>query len=171
VIAIVREARRRRPLPAMALLSQGLALGFSYAYPDFCARHAVLLSAAVCLALWGLSLVQDRLGGSSLICDGRWLASCSWLIGYLVDLDELDAVRASRRGGKGAINQIAFCTRKRELFRIDLGQWRREDVQALLTVLIESHPQAEFDSQTRLWLQPFCAGPRPEIRKDGGRSS
>jgi hypothetical protein len=168
VIAIVRESRRRHgPLLAMAFLGQALALALSYACPDFCARHAVLLSCAVCLALWGLSLVQNRLGGPSLICDGRWLASCSWLIGYLVDLDELDAVYASRRGDKGAINQIAFCTRKRELFRLDLGQWRREDVQALLAVLIESHPQAEFDSQTRLWLQPLRAGLKADLRQGG----
>lgn len=161
MIAVVREARHshHRPLLALAFLGQGLALALSCAYPEFCARHAVLLSSAVCLALWSLSLVRHRLGGPSLVCDGRWLASCSWLIGYLVDLDELDAVRASR-GDKGTIEQIAFCTRKRELFRIELGQWRRDDLQALLVVLIETHPQAEFDSQTRLWLHPLRAGLR-----------
>ena len=79
-----------------------------------------------------------------------------------MDLDELDTVRATR-GDHGTIREIAFCTRKRELLRINLGQWRREDVQALLTVLIETHPQAQFDSPTRLWLQPL-QGVRPARR-------
>lgn len=165
MIAVVRESQRRRrgPLLLMALLSECAALGFSWACPDFSSEHALLLSCGVCLALWGFNGVRHRLGGPSMVCDGRWLSCCSWLIGYLVDLDELHAVRATRQGAHGTLREIAICARKRELLRIDLGQWRREDVQALLTVLLESHPQTQFDSPTRLWLQPL-QGMKPSRR-------
>lgn len=125
--------------------------------PDFCSRHTLALSLGVCAALAALRYVLWRVVAPSLVCDGQWLAYRSWLLGAVVDLDELSEVHA-REMESGALAEISLHTRQRELYRLELDRWRGEDVRSLLTALLEAHPQTRMDSPTWLWLKHMPPG-------------
>jgi hypothetical protein len=159
VIAVVRSSPIGRDRTFLAA-TLGALLGateLSRDCPDFCSGHTVLLSLMICSALGLFRALLRRLEEPSLICDGQWLAYRSWLLGAVVDLDDLAEVHSRELAG-GAVAEITLCTRQRELYRLELDRWRREDVRDLLAALLESHPQTRMDSPTWLWLKHLPPG-------------
>jgi hypothetical protein len=125
--------------------------------PDFCSRHTVALSLAVCTALAAFHALLRRLMQPALVCDGQSLAYRSWLLGAVVELDELVEVQSSTARG-GALAELSLRTAQRELYRLELQRWRGEDVRKLLAALLRSHPQTRLDSPTWLWLKHLPPG-------------
>jgi hypothetical protein len=155
MIAVVRATAdlRDRSFLAMTLGSLLGAIELAQDLPDFCSQHAFALSSSICLALAAIRLAQRRLLAPGLICDGHWLAYRSWLLGALIDLDGLAEVHSRNVAGDGPPGEITLCTRQRELYRLELRHWRREDVHGLLAALVENHPQVRLDHATRQWLE------------------
>lgn len=160
MIAVVRATAglRDRSFLATTLGSLAGSIMLSHDAPDFCSQHAFALSSSICLALAAIRLVQRRLLAPALICDGHWLAYRSWLLGALIDLHDLDQVESRRAGADGPPGEITLRTRQRELYRLELRRWRREDVHRLLAALVENHPQVRLDRATRCWLEQPLAG-------------
>jgi hypothetical protein len=159
VIAVVRASASGRERAFLAATLGALlgAIELAQQCPDFCSGHTFVLSAAFCSALILFRAVLRRLAEPALVCDGQWLAYRSWLLGAVVDLDELSEVHSRELQG-GAVAEISLCTRQRELYRLELDRWRGEDVRGLLTALLESHPQTRLDSPTWLWLKHLPPG-------------
>lgn len=159
MIAVVRSSSAGRDRVFLAATLGALlgAILLARHCPDFCSGHTLSLSLSVCAALAAFRALLRRLAPPSLICDGRWLAYSSWLLGSVVELDEL-AEMHSREAAGGAVAEIALCTRQRELYRLELDRWRGEDVRSLLAALLASHPQTHLDSPTRLWLKHLPPG-------------
>ena len=159
MIAVVRASSGDRDRVFLAATVGALlgAIELAQDYPDFCSRYALELSLAICAALAAFRALLRRLGAPSLVCDGQWLAYRSWLLGAVFDLDELAEVHAREAAG-GALTGISLCTHQRELYRLELDRWRREDVRILLAALLESHPQTRMDSPTWLWLKHLPPG-------------
>jgi len=156
VIAVVRATadRRDRVFLAATLGSLLGAIELAQNLPDFCSQHAFALSSSICLGLAAIRLLQRRLLAPALICDGHWLAYRSWLLGALIDLEGLAEVESRRAGAAGPPGEITLRTRQRELYRLELRRWRREDVHDLLAALVENHPQVRLDRTPRPWLEP-----------------
>jgi hypothetical protein len=121
--------------------------------PEFCADHAFALSLLVCLVLGSLSLRRSERDSRRLICDGRWLGASSWLLGSVVDLDELAAVDSGRGRSGPQPRELALRARDRTLLRLDLRLWRQDEVRNLLARLRQARPGLELDLPTRLWLE------------------
>jgi hypothetical protein len=119
--------------------------------PEFCGQHAFALSLLVCLVLGAASLVRNERASRRLICDGRWLGASSWLLGSVVDLEELAAVDSAP--GSRQPREVALRTRNRTLLRLDLHSWRQDEVRTLLARLRQARPGLEFDPPTRHWLE------------------
>jgi len=155
VIAVVRadSAGRQRMFLACTLGALLGAIELARHYPDFCAGHAIALSLSICAALAAVRFMLRRVAAPSLICDGHWLAYQSWLLGMLIDLKELAEVHVPEVARDGPLAEITLCTRQRELYRLDLRRWRREDVRGLLSALVESHPGMKMDRDIRAWLR------------------
>src|SRR6202012_139587 len=85
--------------------------------PDFCSRHTVALSLAICLVLAAFHALLRRLVQPALVCDGQSLAYRSWLLGAVVDLDELVEVQSSE-ARSGTLAELSLRTPRRELYRL-----------------------------------------------------
>jgi len=155
MIAVVRATAELRDRSFLATTLGSLlgAIELARNLPDFCSQHAFALSFSICLMLAAIRLTQRRLLAPALICDGHWLAYRSWLLGTLIDLEDLVAVESFRAGADGPPGEITLRNRQRELYRLELRRWRREDVRGLLAALIENHPQLRLDRATRRWLE------------------
>ncbi|HZR38305.1 MAG TPA: hypothetical protein VFA75_23250 [Nevskia sp.] len=160
MIAVVRATAdlRDRSFLATTLGSLAGAIVLAHDFPDFSSQHAFALSSSICLGLAAIRLAQRRLLAPALICDGHWLAYRSWLLGALIDLEGLEQVECLGAGADGPPGEIRLRARQRELYRLELRRWRREDVQGLLAALVENRPQVQLDRATRRWLeQPRAA--------------
>ena len=155
MIAVVRSDSKVRQRAFLAITLGALvgAVEVAQECPDFCSRHTIALSLSVCAALAAIRFMLRRVNAPSLICDGHWLAYRSWLLGSLIDLEGLAEVHAHEASRGGSPAEITLCTRQRELYRLDLRRWRREDVRCLLSGLVESHPGMKLDSDTWAWLR------------------
>lgn len=154
MIAVVRadSARRQQAFLAITLAALLGAVQLSWNCPDFCSSHAFALSLSVCAALAAVRFMLQRVAAPSLICDGHWLAYRSWLLGMLIDLDELAEVHVRETSRRGQPGEITLCAPQRELYRLDLRHWQREDVRRLLSALMEAHPGMKLDRGTWAWL-------------------
>lgn len=159
MIAVVRPSSddRERIFLATTIAVLLGAVELSQDDPDFCSRHALALSLAVCAALAAFHTLLRHLMQPALVCDGQSLAYRSWLLGAVVDLEELAEVQASEAHG-GTLAELSLRTSRRELYRLELDRWQREDVRALLAALLQSHPQTRLDSPTWLWLKHLPPG-------------
>jgi len=137
-----------------SLLAGSLAaLALAKGFPDFCARHAAMLSAGGCCALGAIALLRWQLEYRSLVCDGRWLAYRCWQLGLLFDLRELAAITSHAGGPPGTITAITLCSGRGELLRLDFKHWSSQDVHVLLEALLSTNPQLPLDASTRLWMR------------------
>lgn len=153
MIAIVRShtGDRQRGFLAVTLGTLLGAVELAQDCPDFCSSHALGLSLSISAALAGCRYLLSLTVAPSLICDGEWLAYRSWLLGSLVDLHDLAEVHA-HASPTGAPSEILLCARQRELYRLQLRQWRDEDVRELLSALLDTHPGMKLDGDTWAWL-------------------
>jgi len=152
---------RRKPWQATitSLLAGSLAaLVLARGFPEFCARHALMLSAAGCCALGAIALLRRQLENRKLVCDGRWLAYRCWQLGLLFDLRDLAAIRAHAGSLPGTIAGITLCSSRGALLRLGFKHWHSQDVRALIEALLNINPQLSLDGPTRLWMQQ----PSPE---------
>lgn len=157
-VAVVRAAPGSWSSGLLPVLAGAAALvALIRARPEFCAQHALALALGICLVLGALSLRRSERASRRLICDGRWLGASSWLLGSVVDLEELSAVDSGRGPSGPRLRELALRGRSRTLLRLDLSRWRQDEVRNLLARLRQTHPGLEFDLPTRLWLEQRAA--------------
>lgn len=157
-VAVVRAAPGSRSSGLLPVLAGAAALVWLIrARPEFCAQHALALALTVCLVLGALSLRRSERASRRLICDGRWLGASSWLLGSVVDLEDLAAVDSGRGPTGPQPRELALRARDRTLLRLDLRRWRQDEVRNLLARLRQTRPGLELDLPTRLWLDQRAA--------------
>ena len=159
MIAVVRSSSDDRERVFLATTVAVLlgAVELAQDNPDFCSRYPVALSLAVCAALAAFHTLLRQLIRPALLCDGQSLAYRSWLLGAVVDLEELAEVHSVEARG-GALAGLSLRAPRGELYRLELDRWRDDDLRQLLAALLRSHPQTRLDSPAWLWLKHMPPG-------------
>jgi hypothetical protein len=153
-VTVVRATPGSRSSGLLPVLAGAAALVWMvHSRPEFCAEHAFALALGACLALAAFSLRRGERASRRLVCDGRWLGASSWLVGSVVDLEELAAVDSGRGHSGPQPRELALRTRNRTLLRLDLSRWRQDEVRNLLARLRQARPGLELDLPTRQWLE------------------